>query len=51
MKKSKKKEEKIPAHRPLKYGEETVFFKYRVPKSKLGHIKEIVVKELKKFEV
>jgi hypothetical protein len=47
----KKAKEIKPAHRPLKYGEETVMFQQRVPKSKLGKIKELVAKELKKSVV
>jgi hypothetical protein len=47
----KKTKEPKPAHRPLKYGEETVMFRQRVPISKLEKIKALVLKELKKSEV
>jgi hypothetical protein len=46
-----KKENTRPAHRPLKYGEQTVMFRQRVPASRLEHIKDLVSKELKKLEV
>jgi hypothetical protein len=41
------KQEKKAPWRPLKYGEETVVFQMRVPKSKLEEIKKAVEKILK----
>lgn len=45
-----KKPPKKAAHRPLKYGEETIMYRRRVPKSKLKTIERMVDDYLKKFE-
>lgn len=45
-----KKEEKRPAHRPHKYGEETVRINIRVPKSKKEALLNVVRAFLRKLE-
>ncbi len=47
----KAKKAKKPAHRPLKYGEETVMYRRRVPKSKFQSVADTVEKLLKKHIV
>jgi hypothetical protein len=43
-----KKTQKKPAHRPLKYGEETIVYRRRVPKSQFEKVKDAVENILKK---
>jgi hypothetical protein len=37
--------------RPLKYGEETLNVTFRLPKSKVQEVKELIKLHLKKYEV
>lgn len=48
--KKNNKETKKPAHRPLKYGEETELVPIRMPKSKKAAVKNLVYDYLKQFE-